>query len=41
MLYTSMLGKKMLKASKCKVNIVEKGWYGLLQPNFKLRWTII
>lgn len=37
--YNTAIGRKMLRSSKPKANIVEKRWRELLPSNFKLRWS--
>jgi hypothetical protein len=37
--YNTAIGKKMLRSSKPKGNIVEKKWLELLPSNFKLKWS--
>jgi hypothetical protein len=37
--YNMAIGRKMLRSSKPKANIVEKRWPELLLSNFKLRWS--
>jgi len=37
--FTTALGKKMLRDSKSKINVMEKRWAWVLPYIFKLRWT--
>lgn len=37
--YNTAIGRKVLRSSKPKANIVEKRWLKLLPSNFKLRWS--
>jgi hypothetical protein len=37
--YSSALGRKLLRDSKPKVNMVEKRWFGLLPLSYRLRWN--
>jgi hypothetical protein len=37
--YSSALGRRLLRDSKPKVNMVEKRWYGLLPLSYRLRWN--
>jgi hypothetical protein len=36
---TSALGRRLLRDSKPKVNMVEKRWSGLLPLSYRLRWN--